>query len=68
MPKGKEEIENAIKSIGQTLIDKAEEITSDLKYVRNMEIKARIEPDEIVNFDIKKNYFAPMYIKEREGK
>lgn len=68
MPKGKEEIEIAIKSIGQALIDKAEEITSDLKYVRNIEIKAKIEPDEIVNFDIKKNYFVPMYMKEREEK
>ena len=41
----------AIKSIGQDLINKAEDITNDID-----SIYANINPLEVVSFDVTKNY------------
>lgn len=50
----------AIIAIGQSLIEKAEEITSDLNNVRSITIYANIVVDEVVTFDVTKNYFATL--------
>jgi len=55
---GKQEYEKAIKAIGQELIRRASDITNDIEYVFSIEIKAKITPDEVVNFDVTKNYAA----------
>ena len=65
MPSKKENIKLAIKSIGQDLIKRADDIVNDLKYVSSIEIKAGISPDQILNYDVKKNYFTPMYEEEK---
>ena len=54
----KQECEKAIKAIGQELIRRASDISNDIEYVFSIEIKAKITPDEVVNFDVTKNYAA----------
>lgn len=54
----KEECTQAIKQIGEDLIEKAESITRDIEGVYSITIKATLNPAEIVNFDITKNYTA----------
>ncbi len=54
----KENCIEAIKSIGQNLIDRAEDICNDLHRVSNITIYANITPSEIVNFDVTKNYIV----------
>lgn len=54
----KEDSINAIKAIGQGLINRADDICNDLNRVRSITIYAHITPEEIVNFDITKNYDA----------
>lgn len=56
MVKDKETCIQAIKNIGQDLIDRAEDITNDIEGVQSISIYANITPLEIVNFDITKNY------------
>ena len=51
----KESCKNAIIAIGQDLIKRAEEISSDLQYVRSITIHAELNPTEVVNYDITKN-------------
>lgn len=46
----------AIKSIGQDLINKAEDITNDIDRVQSISIYANINPLEVVSFDVTKNY------------
>lgn len=48
----------AIKQIGEDLIEKAESITRDIEGVFSISIQATLNPTEIVNFDITKNYIA----------
>ena len=55
---GKETINKGIKALGQELIERADNITSDLEKVSSITIYANITPDEIANFDITKNYIA----------
>ena len=45
-------------AIGQELIKRAENITTDLKDVGYITIYAQLNPTEIVNFDVTKNYIA----------
>ena len=45
-------------AIGQELIKRAEDITTDLKGVGYITIYAQLNPTEIVNFDVTKNYIA----------
>lgn len=48
----------AIKAIGEELIARAEDITKDLDRVVSIKIEAEINAEEIVNFNIIKNYIA----------
>lgn len=68
MPYGKENVRNAIKSIGQDLIRRADDIVNDLRFVSSIEIKALLNLEEIVNYDVKKNYVAQMYDEKEEVK
>ncbi len=65
-PVGKENVKKSIIAIGQELIERADDITNDLKFVANIEINAKLTVDEVTNFDIKKNYIARF--EEKEGK
>ena len=65
-PDGKENVKKSIIAIGQELIRRASDITNDLKLVANIEIYAKLTPDEITNFDIKKNYVATFDDKEEK--
>lgn len=62
---GKENVKNSIIAIGQELIKRAGDITNDLEFVSNIEINAKLTPDEITNFDIKKNYIAKYSEEEK---
>ena len=66
IPTGKENVKKAIIAIGQELIKRADDITNDIKLVTSIEINAKLVPDEISNFDIKKNYMATYEDKEEE--
>ncbi len=57
-PTGGENIEKSIIAIGQSLIARAKEISKDIDKVTSITIYANINPCEIVNFDITKNYTA----------
>lgn len=50
----------AIIAIGQSLIERAEDITSDLKNVHSITIYANIVAGEVVTFDVTKNYIATL--------
>ena len=58
--KNEETAKNGIIAIGQSLIERAEEITRDLDRVQSITIFAQLNPDEIINFDITKNYTAEL--------
>lgn len=64
MPTGKENVKKSIIAIGQELIKRADDITNDIKFVANIEISAKLTPDEVTNFNIKKNYIATYEDKE----
>ena len=51
-------IENCIKAIGQSLINKAEDIARDTKDVIEITINARLTADEIISFNVEKTYIA----------
>lgn len=55
---GKENVKNAIIVLGKNLIKKADEITNDLRFVESIEINAKIEHNEFIKFNVKKNYLA----------
>ena len=65
-PDGKENVKKSIIAIGQELIKRASDIANDLKLVANIEIYAKLTPDKITNFDIKKNYVATFDDKEEK--
>lgn len=65
-PNGKENVKKSITAIGQELIKRASDIANDLKLVANIEVYAKLTPDEITNFDIKKNYIATFEEKEEK--
>nr|DAS24490.1 MAG TPA: hypothetical protein [Caudoviricetes sp.] len=65
-PDGKENVKKSIIAIGQELIKRASDIANDLKLVANIEIYAKLIPDEVINFDIKKNYIATFEDKEKK--
>lgn len=65
-PNGKENVKKSIIAIGQELIKRASDIANDLKLVTNIEIYAKLTPDEVTNFDIKKNYIATFEDKEEK--
>lgn len=53
-----EEVKLAIKSIGQTIIDKAEEISKDIDDVTKISIHSDIEIEKPVCVEISKTYLA----------
>ncbi len=55
---GKENVNKSIKAIGQELIRRADDISSDIERVGTITINAVLTPTEIVNFDVTKNYTA----------
>ena len=57
---GKQTAKDGIIAIGQELIKRAEDITNDLERVNSITIYAQLNPNEIVNFDITKNYNATL--------
>lgn len=61
------DLEKWIKAIGKNIVDRAEDIGRDTKKVRTVTIYACITSEEILNFDITKNYVVEM-IEEKEGK
>ncbi len=66
IPTGKENVKKAIIAIGQELIKRADDITNDIKLVASIEINAKLVPNEIINFDVKKNYMATYEDKEKK--
>lgn len=60
----KESVKNGLIAIGQELIRRAEDISNDVDYVSSITIYAMLTPEEIVNFDITKNYAA--FLNEEE--
>ena len=56
------EVSKCIKAIGQDLINRADDISKDLKRVRNIEIKSTICNGEIINYDVNKNYIVEAFI------
>ena len=64
--KNEETAKNGIIAIGQSLIEKAEEITRDLDRVASITIFAQLNPDEIINFDITKNYIVELKEENKE--
>lgn len=54
----KEDIKNGLIALGQELIKRAEDVSNDIEHVTSITIYARLDPAEIVNFDITKNYTA----------
>ena len=64
--KNEETAKNGIIAIGQSLIERAEEITKDLDRVTSITIFAQINPSEIINFDITKNYIAELKEENKE--
>ncbi len=66
VPIGKEKVKKSIIAIGQELIKKADDITNDITFVANIEISAKLTPDEVTNFNIKKNHIATYEDKEEK--
>ena len=58
IPTGKENVNKSIKAIGQELIRRADDIANDINKVSSITINVVLTPDEIVNFDVTKNYIA----------
>jgi len=65
IPIGRENVNKSIKAIGQELIRRADDITNDIEFVREISINAKITSDEVVNFEVTKKYTA-MFEKESE--
>lgn len=56
------EVARCIKSLGEDLISRAEDISNDLERVGSIDISARICSGEIINYDVTKNYKVMDYI------
>lgn len=61
-----EATKKGIIAIGQSLIERAEEISRDLDRVTSITIYAQLNPSEVVNFDITKNYTAEFKEENKE--
>lgn len=64
MINGKESCKKALETIGKDLIERAEEITNDLEKVRSITINAELNPCEIVNYDVTKNYYVSFEMED----
>ena len=56
------EVERCVKSIGEDLIKRAEDISRDLENVHSISINSIIENGTIINYDVTKNYTTGDYI------
>ena len=56
-----ENLKKCIVAIGQSLIERADEISKDTKNVASVTIYANLCPGEIANFEITKNYNATFH-------
>ena len=45
-----------LEALGKSIIKNAEEVSRDLKGVTSITIFAQLNPDEVINYDITKNY------------
>jgi len=61
-------INNCIKAIGQELIRRSDYISNDIRGVQTISINATISPDEIVNFNITKNYLVKFKDRTKSSK
>lgn len=61
-PRSKESIKNGMIALGQELIKRAEDVSNDIEHVTSITVYARLNPAEVVNLDITKNYTA--YLEE----
>lgn len=64
--RSEEDVKNGIIAVGQELIKKAEDISNDIEHVTAITIYARLDPAEVVNFDITKNYTT--FLEEESDK
>ena len=55
---GPDKCKQAIETIGQNLVERAEDITNDLEDVKKITIHAEINPAEIASFQVVKEYTA----------
>lgn len=55
-------VSECIKSIGEDLIARADDIARDLRNVTSININSKISYDEIINYDITKNYYTEALI------
>lgn len=62
---GQENCKKALQSIGQDLINRAEDLSKDLEHVTSITICANINPTKIVNYDVTQNY--SIYLNEEEN-
>ena len=53
-------VEKSIKAVGQDLIDRAKDISNDIKNVNQITILVELNPCEIVTFNVNKEYTATM--------
>ena len=64
-------VSESIKSRGEDLIARADDIARDLRNVTSININSKISYDEIINYDITKNYYTEALIdnnvKEKEN-
>lgn len=56
--RSKEDVKNGIIALGQELIRRAEDISNDIEHVTAITVYARLDPAEVVNLDVTKNYIA----------
>ena len=61
-------IEDAIKAIGETIINKASEIAKDIEDVSKISICSSIEPDKVVDVEISKTYYIKRKVEWCKGK
>lgn len=60
------EVAKCIKSIGQDLINRADDISNDLENVTSITIYSKIVGDKIINYDVTKNYHTKAFINYKE--
>ena len=63
-----EKVADCIKSIGQDLINRADDISRDINLVGSITIIGKIEAGEIINYDVVKNYRPFMYCEDMNPK
>lgn len=59
-----ERVASCIKTIGQDLINRADDISRDINLVGSITIVGKIEAGEITNYDVVKNYRPLMYCED----